>query len=81
MLHVDEIEKTQGGRWRKLLLSALALGGMFFVAYSAGQGMTWPLMAGVGVVALAFTSTDTLDKALSSDVLKSLKSKLPGAKS
>ena len=76
----DKVEQTKGGRWRKLLLSACALGGMFYVSWAANQGMTWELMGGVSVVSLAFTSADTLDKALSSDALRSLKSKLPGSK-
>jgi hypothetical protein len=74
----DEIEKTKGGRIRKLLLSAFALLGMFYVAHSANQGVTWPLTSGVAIVALSFTSTDVLDKALQSGALGKLKDSLPG---
>jgi len=80
MLQIDEIEKTRGGRIRKLALSVGALVGMFFVQFKSGQAVTWPLMAGVSVVALSFTSTDVLDKALQSGALGKLKDKIAGGK-
>lgn len=80
MLQIDDIEKTKGGRRRKLFLSVGAMVGLFAVQIKAGEPVTWPLMAGVSVVALSFTSTDVLDKALQSGALGKLKDKITGGK-
>ena len=75
MFNLLEIEKTHRSRIRKLALSFGAIGGGYFVQYTSGEPITWPLMALVAVVALAFTSADTLDKALQSGALGKLKDK------
>ena len=80
MLGIDEIEKTNKGRFRKLMLSAFAIGGSLFVQYTAGQPITWPVMALVFGVALSFNSSDTLEKIFNSEMVSKIKAKIPGVK-
>jgi hypothetical protein len=80
MINIDAIELTSSARFRKLALSAFAIGGGLFVQYSSGQPITWPIMALVFGVALSFNSSDTMEKFFKSDIGKALKSKLPGGK-
>ena len=77
---IDMIEKTKGARFRKLALSAFAIGGGLFVQFSSGDPITWPIMALVFGVALSFNSSDTLEKIFDSEMLAKLKAKMPGGK-
>ena len=79
MLAIDEIEKTNKSRFRKLLLSFGAAGGMLYVQFASGQPITWPCAIGVALVVLAFTSSDTLEKIVPG-ALTELKGKIPGLK-
>ena len=80
MINVDEIETTNKGRFRKLLLSMFSSGAALFVQYQAGAGINWPTMALVGVVVLSFNSSDTLEKFFDSELVDKIKSKIPGVK-
>ncbi len=78
MINLTEIEKTKGSRVRKLILCMFSVAGMLAVQWQTGLPVSWPLVVGVCVVALAFVSTDVLDKALSSGALGKLADKIPG---
>ena len=81
---IDEIEKTNRGRFRKLLLSMFAIGGGLYVQFASGQPITWPVMALVFGVALSFNSSDTLEKMIEklgdSEIAQKIKAKIPGGK-
>ncbi len=78
MLQVDEIEKTSGGRLRKLFLTFGSVAGLLYVQFASGQPVSWPCAVGCAVIVMAYTSTDTLELAFSSGLLDGLKAKLPG---
>ncbi len=80
MLLVDEIEKTNRGRRRKLVLSFGSVAGLLYVQFASGQPVSWPCAVGVAVIVMAFVSDEALVQIISSGALDRLKGKLPGGK-
>ena len=77
MLQVDEIENTNRGRLRKLVLSFGSVAGLLYVQYSAVQPVSWPCAVGCAVIVIAYTNSDVLEKAMEMG-LEKFKGKLPG---
>ena len=80
MIQIEEFEKTGKSRFRKLLLSIFAIGGLLFVHLKSGEPVSWPIAIGVVLVTWAFTSANSLEKLFASDFAAQIKGKIPSVK-
>lgn len=65
--------ETKGRRVRKMLVTMLSVLALCAVHWFSDNAVNFALMGGVVILDLGFVSADTLDKALQSGALGSLK--------